>query len=216
MSKFEAAESIEMSSLKLTADETKTLRQHLLSENPESVLEICREPGQVTLLVASILEDMGQGGLTTFQPRDWDGADHFASAVRELEIAHRVSPILYDRSYSWAIGRLLSAPDRPVFDICILNGNKSWDSTGFGLLLCDMLLRPGGLLVLTDMAWSMAGSKHFQRNPALIDRHESDEFRAKPVQFASDLILPHLGYDSTDITHGSEIAYIRKGPSRGA
>lgn len=210
MSKFDEASRMDLPSLKLRGEEATDLRQRLLAEGPEQVIEVCRVPGQISLIVAAVLEDVGQGNLTTLQPRDWGEAERFSLAVKRLDLSHRISPIFYERSYSWAIKRLLAAPDRPIFDICILNGNKSWDASGFGLLLSDMLLRPGGLLIVTDLDWSMAGSPYFRQNPEIADRHEVEEFKSEPVRIAVDLVLPHLGYDAPEISTGRGLAFARK------
>lgn len=210
MSKFDEATRIDMPPLKLGADDAVLLRQRVMAEGPETVVEVCRNPGQLSLVLSSVLEDAGRGNLTSFQSRDWDKAERFAQAVKDLGVTHRISPIFYDRSYSWAIERLLSSPNRPAFDVCVLNGNKSWDASGFGLLLCDMVLRPGGLLIVTDLEWSMSGSPYFRQNTEMAKRHEVEEFKSKPVRIACDLILPHLGYDTREIAPNRSLAFARK------
>ncbi len=99
------------------------------------------------------------------------------------------------RSYTWELQRLISAKDRPQFDFCYFDGGHTWDLTGFGVLLVDMLLRPGGVILLDDMDWSIARSPHYKRNEHLTKRYDQDEVDSKPVRLVWDTILKHLGYE---------------------
>ena len=65
-----------------------------------------------------------------------------------------MTPILPFRSFTWELQKLIAQVPRPRFDLCYFDGGHTWDNTGFGVLLVDILLRPGGILVLDDMNWS--------------------------------------------------------------
>ena len=89
----------------------------------------------------------------------------------------------------------------PRFDLCYFDGGHTWDYTGFGLLLVDMLLRPGGIIVIDDLNWTIARS--IQKNPAAAKsygRFDDDEKTEAGVRLAWNTIIPHLGYEREEVT----------------
>lgn len=210
MSVFDAVSALEISPARLTGKDAIALRHRLLGETPQSILELCQEPSQLTLFLAALLEDQGDGALTSFHSASGHVSKQIKKHLTQLGLLERVTSIQSGRSYTWAIERLLSAQERMVFDVCVLSGNKTWDASGFGAVLADMLLRPGGLMVLTDINWSMAGSPYFQSRPDLTQKYEADELRAQPVQLVMELILPHLGYEILDTPECKSFGLARK------
>jgi hypothetical protein len=88
----------------------------------------------------------------------------------------------------------------PQFDLCYLDGGHTWDVTGFGFLLVDMLLRPGGIIVLDDLDWTISKSvKHNPQSAKNYERYSQDEKDAKGVRLVWDTIVPHLGYDREEV-----------------
>lgn len=195
MSFYDDVSNLEFTPARLSTKDATALRNRLSGEAPDSIVEICQVSSQLTLYLAAFLEDQGKGSLTTFRGNTGSSSLKIKDQLTQLGLLGRISSIQSGRSYTWAIERLLSAQERMEFDVCVLSGNKTWDASGFGAVLADMLLRPGGLMVLTDINWSMAGSPYFQSRPDLMQKYDADELRAKPVQLVMDLILPHLGYE---------------------
>ena len=90
---------------------------------------------------------------------------------------------------------MLSASPRPRFDLCYFDGGHVWDETGFGFVLVDRLLRPGGVIVFDDLDWSVDRSPAYRRKPKLAARFSPDEAKAKTVRLVWDLLLPEFGYE---------------------
>ena len=57
------------------------------------------------------------------------------------------------------------------------------------------MLKPGGILVLDDMNWSIATSAAYKSNPERANSYSADEKQAKAVRLVWENILPHLGYE---------------------
>ena len=90
---------------------------------------------------------------------------------------------------------MLNGANRPQFDFCFLDAGHTWDVTGFAFLLVDMLLKPGGMIVLDDLDWTIAKASEGRPERAkLFTRHSQEEKDAKGVLMVLDLIAPHLGY----------------------
>jgi predicted O-methyltransferase YrrM len=47
---------------------------------------------------------------------------------------------------------------KPIFDFCYLDGGHTFDVTALGVSLLSILMKPGGILILDDLNWSIAKS----------------------------------------------------------
>lgn len=171
------------------------VRDLFIQNNIRDVIEIGFAHGKSSAYIAAILEEQGEGHLSTFDlVKARDRKPNIEGILRKLDLSHRVTPFFAKRSYTWDLQRLITANPRPQFDFCFFDGGHTWDNTGFGVLLIDMLLRPGGLILLEDMDWTIAASKHFQNNPQQMKRYDMDERATPAVRHVWNNILPHLGY----------------------
>lgn len=177
------------------------LREIIEEYDVSKVLEVGFFKGKSSTYIAAILEDRGAGHLVTIDRANAARREpNITQLLEQSGLTHRVEPRFAFRSYTWELQKLISANPRPQFDLCYFDGGHHWDGTGFGVLLVDMLLKPGGIIVLDDIGWSMAKSNHFQSNPATLAGYSEDEVATETVRRVWDLILPHLGY-----THVREI-----------
>lgn len=171
------------------------LRMILREEGARDILEIGFYHGKSSAYIGAMLEDFGEGHLVTIDKASaMTRTPNISGLLRHLGLEHRVTPRPTERSYTWELQRMINAPTRPQFDLCYFDGGHMWDATGFGVLLVDMLLKPGGLLVLDDMNWSIATSAFHQSRPASTAGFSQDERAAQTVRLTWDTILPHLGY----------------------
>ncbi len=172
------------------------LRDIITENNVHDVIEIGFYQGKSSAYIGSILEDQNAGHLSTI---DLATARKHSPNIEDIldqsGLSHRVTPFFAKRSYTWELQRLINANPRPQFDLCYFDGGHTWDSTGFGVLLIDMLLRPGGLLLLDDMDWAIGTSRYYENNPKLANRYDPDEAASQSVRLVWDSILPHLGYE---------------------
>jgi predicted O-methyltransferase YrrM len=176
--------------------QARTLRQLIRDESAEDILEIGFFHGKSSLYIAAVLEDQGKGHLTTLDLRAAERRQPNIHQVLEATgLSHRVTPVFCHRSYTWELQRMITSDPVPQFDLCYFDGGHTWDNTGFGVLLVDMLLRPGGLILLDDMDWSLSSSQWASANPNALAQYSEDERAARTVRLVWDTILPHLGYD---------------------
>ncbi|PZQ51294.1 MAG: hypothetical protein DI556_03740 [Rhodovulum sulfidophilum] len=177
------------------------MRDIIDRENCEDLLEIGFWKGKSSAYFAAILEDRGRGHLTTIdRKKGGDFQPRIEEVLTKVGLAHRVTPIHAHRSYSWILARMLEKQPRPVFDFCYFDGGHTWDNTALGLLLVEMLLRPGGILVVDDLNWTIDAS--IARTPSLAKKYASyspNERRAHPVKMAWDHIVPRLGFENLSV-----------------
>ena len=210
MSVFDKVVAIDHPTAQANKEELDALRHRLIGESPNSILEVCQNWSHLSLGLAAVLADQGSGSLTTFRDSSGSKPDLIKDHAIELGLEERISPIQPGRSYTWAMQRLLGSGNQHSFDICVLNGNKSWEASGFQAVLADIMLRPGGLMVLSGITWSMDKSPYFQSRKQVTQKYSADELSARPVQLVMDMILPHLGYDVLDTPEIKSFGIARK------
>lgn len=186
--------------------QAEIIRDLIVRNDAKDILEIGFYHGKSSAYIAAVLEDLGRGTLVTIDHRSALSRNPtIYDLLRSGGLSHRVQPIIAFRSFTWELQKLIAHTPRPVFDLCYFDGGHTWDSTGFGVVLVDMLLKPGGILVLDDMNWSVKTSQHYRKNPKLAAKFSDDEAASPAVRRAWDLILPHLGY--TDMQEIPEIPW---------
>lgn len=192
--------------------QAKIMRDLIIEHEAQDILEIGFYHGKSSAYFAAILEDMGRGHLSTI---DREGAQRRSPNIEEilasLDLAHRVTPIYAHRSYTWELGRMIQASPRPQFDFCYFDGGHTWDGTGFGLVLVDMLLRPGGWIVFDDIPWTVAAAmKGRSKVPHLWKTFDANERATPAVKLVFDLLVPHLGYTNKRTINGGQWGIARK------
>jgi predicted O-methyltransferase YrrM len=125
----------------------------------KSILEIGFYKGKSTAYFAAILEDLGDGHVVTIDKKIARKYEpNIGETLALVGLSHRVTPIFAHRSHTWELGKLASEAPRPQFDMCYFDGGHTWDVTGFGFLLVDILLKPGGWIIFDDLDWTISKS----------------------------------------------------------
>lgn len=193
-------------------DRAKYLRDLIAAENCRNLLEIGFWKGKSSAYFAAILEDLGRGHLTTIdRKKSLALSPGIGEVLAKVGLTHRVTPIFAHRSHTWVMARMLERTPRPQFDFCYFDGGHTWDDTGFGLLLVTMLLRPGGILVVDDLRWSIKST--IARNPkaeTMYAAHSANERNARPVMMAWKTIVPYLGYEDMRVVDQFKWGIARK------
>jgi predicted O-methyltransferase YrrM len=180
----------------MNAARASVLRDLIIQYDAKDIIEIGFYQGKSSLYIAAVLEDLGRGSLVTIDRQTaLDHSPNIHDLLAETGLAHRVEPLLAYRSFTWELQKLIGQAPRPQFDLCYFDGGHTWDETGFGFLLIDLLLRPGGVIVFDDMNWTIAGSAAYKAKPAMLARYSDDEAEARNVERVWDLLVPERGYE---------------------
>ena len=178
------------------------LRDLIVRHDLSDLLELGFFKGKSSAYLGAVLEDLGRGHLTTI---DRASAGNYRPGIREVlaevELSHRVTPVFAHRSFTWELGTMLERTPRPQFDFCYLDGGHTWDVTGFGFLLVDMMMKPGGIILLDDLDWSIATSPfaRSEKGRQAYEGFSDDEKAAKGVRMTFEHIADHLGYDVEEV-----------------
>jgi predicted O-methyltransferase YrrM len=210
MSKFELVDTLFPDVGGMTTEQAHILRGLLEEEDARNVLEIGFVNGKSSAYISAVLHDMGEGQLTTLGMQSaYKQSPNIDTLLAKTGLAHLVSPFYCKRAYTWELQRLINSDDPPTFDFCFFSGGLTWDQVGFGVFLVNMLLRPGGVLTLVNMDWSMERSPYYKSRPEQTRRYDPDEIEATPVRLVWDTVLPALGFE-----HVREYEDVRWGIAR--
>jgi predicted O-methyltransferase YrrM len=183
--------------------QAQLIRNFIVERDARDILEIGFYHGKSSAYIAAILEDLGRGHLVTMDreaARDFD--PNIETVLSTLGLAHRVTPVYAHRSYTWDMATMIESSPRPQFDLCYFDGDHTWDGTGYGFLLADMLLKPGGWIVFDDLKWTVdAVFKAGMKAAKAWTLCSPDEQQAPAVQMVFDLLVPHLGYTDLEVAH---------------
>lgn len=188
------------------------MRDFISEHDAQDILEVGFFHGKSSAYFAAILEDLGRGHLVTI---DRAGArkrePNIEQVLSTLGLGHRVTPVYAERSYTWELAKMIRATPRPQFDLCYFDGGHTWDGTGFGFLLVDMLLRPGGHIIFDDLPWTIEAAMRNRENVPKEWLGFGAEERATPaVKLVFDLLVPHLGYTDQRIVNRGSWGVARK------
>lgn len=194
-------------------EQAKILRDLIVKYDAQDILEIGFFHGKSSAYIAAILEDLNRGHLVTI--------DLVAARKREpnieqvletLDLAQRATPIFAHRSYTWELARMIQAETRPAFDFCYFDGGHTWDNTGFGFALVDMLLKPGGWIVFDDIRWTIDAAMKNRSGalPRYWQACSQDERETAAVQLVFESMVPHLGYTDRKYLHKGRWGIARK------
>lgn len=172
------------------------MRDFIAEHDVADVLEIGFYKGKSSAYFAAILEDRGLGHLTTIDKAAARKMEpNIIQTLESVNLSSRVTPIFAQRSHTWALGKLVRQTPRPQFDLCYFDGGHTWDVTGLGFVLVDMLLRPGGWIIFDDLDWTINSST--RGKPERAKRYASysnEEKRSPGVRLVFETLVPHLGY----------------------
>ncbi|WP_194840005.1 MULTISPECIES: class I SAM-dependent methyltransferase [Aeromicrobium] len=178
------------------------LRDLVVKNDLKDLLELGFYKGKSSAYLAGMLEDLGRGHLVTMdRPSARKQQPEINEVLSTVGLSHRVTPIFAHRSFTWELGKMLEQTPRPQFDFCYLDGGHTWDVTGFGFLLVDMMLKPGGIILLDDLDWTIARSPQAKTEAGqrTYAAYSDDEKAAKGVRMTFEHIAEHLGYDVEEV-----------------
>ena len=177
----------------MTEQPARELRDLITKSGARDILELGTLHGKSAAYMAATLEDLGrEGHVTTIDLTTApDRVPNAAEVLETLGLSHRVTGVLAHRSHTWEIGKWLHDGKRAIFDLCFFDGGHTYDPTTLGLFQVDLLMRPGGLIIVDDLHWTIDRSS---LSEAFKAEFSEEERAAKPVGMAFRNVLRERGY----------------------
>ena len=159
------------------------------------LLELGFFQGKSSIYIGTIIKSRGKGHLTTI---DLENARTKSPNILELikltGYKDLITPIFAHRSYTWKLAQMVKKSKKPLFDFCYLDGGHTFDITALGVSLLSILMKPGGILILDDLNWSIAKSPHYKENAKQVQTYSADEQIAMGVRMVWEEFLPKFGF----------------------
>jgi predicted O-methyltransferase YrrM len=182
----------------MTTKQARRIYKFLIEHKLSRVLELGFAHGKSTCYLAAAVDEIGGDGhvVTMDRAGSRDRNPNIHQLLDKTGLTRLVTPVFADTSYTWELMKLLEREPQPRFDFAYIDGGHTWDVTGYGFLLVDRLLAPGGWVVFDDLDWTIAGS------PGLRDagwaQNLPEEQRTTPqVRKVFELLVAtHPGYDN--------------------
>lgn len=133
-------------------------------ERPDRCLELGFAHGVGSLYVAAALEANGSGHLTSVDlPSALERRPPAQELIAQAGLGHRIESVIEEAGYNWFLHGMLRKQRRggaiePVYDFVFIDGAHTWEIDGLALDLSKRLLRPGGWILLDDLAWMFDAS----------------------------------------------------------
>lgn len=195
--------------------QAERLREHMAAFRPDQVLELGFAHGVSTCYMASVLEDLGAGHVTTIDLERAKRVDpNIEMLLDRTGLRRRVTVYYEPTGYNWRLMKMLQSDPQPRFDLCYLDGAHTWVDDGLAFFLVDRLLNPGGWIIFDDLNWS------FSQSPSLMDSEwvralPAEQRQAPQVRHVFDLLVKtHPAYGEIRIE--GEWGFARKVVDAGA
>lgn len=181
----------------MTPAQARTVYDFIVEQKLSRVLELGFAHGKSTCFFAAAVEEVaGQDGYV--MTMDLENAHQRQPNIDQLlnkcGLRHLVTPVYAHTSYTWELMKLLEQDPQPQFDFVYIDGGHTWDVSGFGFLLTDRLLKPGGWVLFDDLDWTLGGSPTMKKLPWVMKLSDEERDTAQVRKVFELLVATHPGY----------------------
>ena len=183
--------------------QAQLMRQVILENQFQSVLELGFRHGVSTCYMAGALDDLGRGSIVTIDLAGARNAEpNIDRLLAELGLTRFVTVFYEPTSYIWRLMKFLEEDASPRFDFCYIDGAHDWATDGFAFFLVDRLLKPGGLIIFDDLEWTYETSPAL-RNTEKVRLMPHDERSTPQIRRVYELLVkPHPAYGEFAVRDG--------------
>jgi predicted O-methyltransferase YrrM len=198
----------------MSAAQGRVVYDHIAAARSRRILELGFAHGTSTCYMAAALDEIGgEGHIVTIDNRNALSRDpSIFDMLDRCGLAHRVTPVIADTSYTWELMGMLERDPQPRFDFVFVDGAHLWDVDGFAFLLADRLLVPGGWVLFDDLDWTL-GTSPSLRNKEWVQALPEEQRKMAQVRKVFELLVrAHPEY--TDLRDEDGWGWARKRPGR--
>ena len=194
----------------MTLARASDLRRLLRTYELGDVLELGFSHGVGTCYLASIVQELGHGRVTSIDlVATQDRQPNIHELLERCRLANLVDIYFEPTSYTWRLMKFLEADPQPQFDFCYLDAAHSWFVDALGFFLVDLLLRPGGWIVFDDLDWTFGSSSTIARADWVLAMPEEERYTPQVDRIYELLVKTHPQY--VEFRREGNWAYARKG-----
>lgn len=193
----------------MTAAQADEITRVILENRFQNILELGFAHGVSTCYMAGALDELGGGHITTIDRESARSHNpNIETLLSKLGLSQYVTAYFEPTSYTWRLMKMLEEDPTPRFDFCYLDGAHDWFVDGFAFFLVDKLLKPGGMIILDDLDWTLADSPAMKNTPEVKNMPVEEKTCPQVRKVYELLVKTHPGYG--DFLERDRWAYARK------
>lgn len=182
----------------MTHDQAVWLRDVILENRYSRLCELGFYHGKSTAYFAAILKEQGFGKIHTFDREVNLARPTIDEVLHHLKLQDLVTVTRAEKCFLWELGKLVEQNDRPIYDMCYIDGGHDFTTTALAFMLLDKLTAPGGMLIFDDVLWCPRNHSPYDYS-TIYPRMSQEESTIPAVNFVCDNIV--LRHDYTEIHH---------------
>jgi predicted O-methyltransferase YrrM len=132
----------------------------ITSNNFKKIAELGHAHGKSSAYIASILKNQGYGKLTSYDLKGVKLSPNITQLLKDLELEQFVDVVISDEGYIWDLARRIKETPGNKFDCCYIDGGHTFEVTGLGFILIDILLEKNGIIIFDDINWAINDSAY--------------------------------------------------------
>ena len=181
--------------------QAKIMESFIVDHNIQNILELGFAHGVSTLYFSAILESNLGGNIVSI---DLSSAKERKPNIEEL-FSHfnfkktNIEAFCEEKSYIWALMKMIEIFNRPVFDFCYIDGAHNWYTDGFAFFLADKLLKKDGWIVFDDINWTYTRSKSMKDTQFVRDLPYEEKYTPQIKKVFNLLVMQHPSYGNFEI-----------------
>lgn len=210
--KFEEVDAAVAGTKFMHSKQGREIYDFILEHRLGRVLELGFAHGKSTCYLAAAVDQLGDGHVLTMDTAHArDRKPNIHELLSKCGLTERVTPVFAASSYTWELMKLLEQRPQPRFDFAYIDGGHTWDATGFGFLLVDKLLVPGGWMLFDDLDWTIASSPSVAESRWARKVSEEERTTAQVRKVFELLVRTHPHYG--ELREKGGWGWARKSPS---
>ena len=176
--------------------QAEIIRKIFIENKIKNVLELGFFYGVSTCYMASILDEIGEGKITTIDRMNAkERTPNIESLLAKLNLKDYVEIFYEPTSYTWRLMKFLEETPRREFDFCYIDGAHTWDPDGFAFFLVDKLLKPSGIILFDDLNWTFSTSKALKH----LNLPEEEKITPQVRKIYELLVKEHKDYHNFEV-----------------
>jgi predicted O-methyltransferase YrrM len=181
----------------MTSAQGRKVYEFIVESNLGRVLELGFAHGKSTCYLAAAADELGGNAhvLTIDRTAAMARTPNIHQLLETCVLTERVTPVVAVTSYTWELMKILERDPQPRFDFVYIDGGHTWDVTGYGFLLVDRLLAPGGWVLFDDLDWTLAASPSLANSAWVVSLSTEERTTPQARKVFQLLVQTHPEYD---------------------
>jgi len=197
----------------------KVLYKFIIENEIKEVLELGFAHGKATLVVASALQEVGGGCVTSVDLKASSFEPSLENLLQKSELKNLSRYVEIRRmksGYSWFLRNEIrentqKGKCKEKYGLCIIDGPKNWTIDGHAFFCVDKLLKNGGWFIFDDYDWRYANQSGKTTDGISHRSMSEEEINTAHIKEVFELlVMQHSSYGQFKIHEQGDWAWAKK------